>query len=73
MYSGSCLSAVLASMGYLTFALILDHATPDTPFVLAYLTAAFFCVGAATVGTYFACLTCGQSSITTTVNLRAID
>lgn len=55
------MSAGLAAVGYLSFALILAKASPDTPFVHLWLTAAYFLVGSATVGSYFAALTCGKS------------
>jgi hypothetical protein len=60
--SGSFVSAILSAMGYLSFAAILSAAEPGTPMLHLYLTASYFCVGAATVGSYFACLTCGASS-----------
>ena len=58
--SGSLLSATLAAAGYLGFAAILNGAGPDTPGIHIWLTGAFALVGAATVGSYFACLTCGE-------------
>jgi hypothetical protein len=58
--SGSLVSAILSAIGYLVFAWILQTKPPDTPYVHLYLTAAFFCVGAATIGSYFAALTCGK-------------
>lgn len=57
---GSLVSGLLSSIGYLSFSLLLSKATPDTPLIHIWLTIAFFCVGAATVGAYFACLTCGM-------------
>nr|XP_031862035.1 uncharacterized protein CI109_002448 [Kwoniella shandongensis]KAA5529107.1 hypothetical protein CI109_002448 [Kwoniella shandongensis] len=59
---GSLLSAVLSAIGYLSFSTILTRCTPETPYVHVYLTVAYFLVGAATVGTYFACLTCATLS-----------
>ncbi|ORX35110.1 major facilitator superfamily domain-containing protein [Kockovaella imperatae] len=59
---GSLLSGVLAAVGYLGFAFILSVAGPETPYVNVYLTIAFCLVGAATVGSYFACLTCASLS-----------
>jgi hypothetical protein len=55
------MSALLAALGYLSFAFTLRYATPDTPYVHLYLTLSFFAIGAATVGSYFAALTCGAS------------
>ncbi|RSH83997.1 putative monocarboxylate transporter mch1 [Saitozyma podzolica] len=59
---GSFVSAILSAMGYLSFATILSAAEPGTPMLHLYLTASYFCVGAATVGSYFACLTCASLS-----------
>lgn len=56
---GSLVAALLSAMGYLSFAFLLD-CPADTPYIHLYLTAAYFCVGAATVGSYFACLTTGK-------------
>ncbi|TYJ53050.1 hypothetical protein B9479_006329 [Cryptococcus floricola] len=58
----SLISGCLSAAGYLSFATILDKSTPDTPALYLWLTAAFFLVGAATVGSYFACLTCASLS-----------
>lgn len=54
------MSAALAAIGYFTFATLLSTQAPGTPYIHLYLTGAFFCVGAATVGSYFAALTCGS-------------
>ncbi|ODN86849.1 hypothetical protein L198_07214 [Cryptococcus wingfieldii CBS 7118] len=59
---GSLISGCLSAAGYLSFAAILDKSTPETPALYLWLTAAFFLVGAATVGSYFACLTCASLS-----------
>ncbi|WVQ82871.1 hypothetical protein IAT38_005007 [Cryptococcus sp. DSM 104549] len=59
---GSFVSACLSAAGYLSFSILLTKADPDTPFLYLYLTAAYFLVGAATVGSYFACLTCASLS-----------
>ncbi|WWC90200.1 uncharacterized protein L201_005133 [Kwoniella dendrophila CBS 6074] len=59
---GSLVSACLSLIGYQSFAGILRKATYETPYVHLYLTAAYFLVGAATVGSYFACLTCASLS-----------
>ncbi|WVR03076.1 hypothetical protein IAU60_000065 [Kwoniella sp. DSM 27419] len=59
---GSLLSAFLSLIGYQTFAGLLRSSTPDTPHVHIWLTAAYLMVGAATVGSYFACLTCASLS-----------
>ncbi|ODN73718.1 hypothetical protein L202_07258 [Cryptococcus amylolentus CBS 6039] len=59
---GSLISGCLSAAGYLSFATILDKSTPETPGLYLWLTAAFFLVGAATVGSYFACLTCASLS-----------
>jgi hypothetical protein len=56
---GSLVAALLSAIGYLTFAFLLD-CPADTPYIHLYLTASYFCVGAATVGSYFACLTTGK-------------
>jgi hypothetical protein len=56
---GSLVAALLSAIGYLTFAFLLD-CPADTPYIHLYLTASYFCVGAATVGSYFACLTTGE-------------
>lgn len=62
---GSLLSACLAATGYLAFAAILrrgpEHADENT---YLGLTACYFCIGAATVGSYFAALTTGGSTNT---------
>lgn len=58
---GSLVSACLSAAGYLSFSAILAKSTPETPLLYIWLTAAYFLVGAATVGSYFACLTCGMS------------
>lgn len=55
------MSACLSGVGYLSFSAILAKSTPETPLLYIWLTAAYFLVGAATVGSYFACLTCGTS------------
>lgn len=55
------MSACLGGAGYLSFSAILANSTPETPLLYMWLTAAYFLVGAATVGSYFACLTCGTS------------
>ncbi|WVF66511.1 hypothetical protein IAT40_001251 [Kwoniella sp. CBS 6097] len=60
--SGSFVSACLGLIGYQAFALVLRTANPDTPYVHLWLTAGYFLVGAATVGSYFACLTCSSLS-----------
>ncbi|WWD06342.1 hypothetical protein V865_004432 [Kwoniella europaea PYCC6329] len=60
--TGSLVSACLGVIGYQSFSAILRKASPDTPFVHLYLTAAYFLVGAATVGSYFAALTCASLS-----------
>nr|XP_019014016.1 uncharacterized protein I206_00093 [Kwoniella pini CBS 10737]OCF52797.1 hypothetical protein I206_00093 [Kwoniella pini CBS 10737] len=59
---GSLISAGLSLIGYQSFAAILRSATSETPLVHIYLTIAYFLVGAATVGSYFACLTCSSLS-----------
>nr|XP_018266146.1 uncharacterized protein I303_00115 [Kwoniella dejecticola CBS 10117]OBR88304.1 hypothetical protein I303_00115 [Kwoniella dejecticola CBS 10117] len=59
---GSLVSAGFSLIGYQSFAAILRSATSETPFVHIYLTIAYFLVGAATVGSYFACLTCSSLS-----------
>ncbi|OCF41051.1 hypothetical protein I317_05162 [Kwoniella heveanensis CBS 569] len=59
---GSFVSACLGLVGYQAFAFVLRSATPDTPYVHLWLTAGYFLVGAATVGSYFACLTCSSLS-----------
>jgi len=56
---GSLVSAVLAAIGYLGFALVLSTKPVGTPYLYLYLTVAFAFVGAATVGSDFAALTCG--------------
>ncbi len=59
--AGSLMSALVAATGYCSFAAVVqidegDGAAPGTYLVL---TACFFLVGAATVGSYFAALTTG--------------
>ncbi|WVW81265.1 hypothetical protein I302_103256 [Kwoniella bestiolae CBS 10118] len=63
--TGSLVSACFGVIGYQSFSAILRRATPDTPYVHLWLTAAYFLVGAATVGSYFACLTCASLSFPT--------
>lgn len=60
--SGSLISAGLSAAGYFSFALILEKANPDTPYIHLWLTLAYFLIGGATVGSYFAALTCGKLS-----------
>ncbi|KIS00547.1 hypothetical protein L804_01962 [Cryptococcus deuterogattii 2001/935-1] len=62
---GSLMSACLSGVGYLSFSAILAKSTPETPLLYIWLTAAYFLVGAATVGSYFACLTCASLSFPT--------
>ncbi|KIR53778.1 hypothetical protein I315_03904 [Cryptococcus gattii Ru294] len=62
---GSLMSACLGGAGYLSFSAILANSTPETPLLYMWLTAAYFLVGAATVGSYFACLTCASLSFPT--------
>lgn len=62
---GSLVSACLSAAGYLSFSAILAKSTPETPLLYIWLTAAYFLVGAATVGSYFACLTCASLSFPT--------
>ncbi|EAL23140.1 hypothetical protein CNBA4850 [Cryptococcus deneoformans B-3501A] len=62
---GSLVSACLSAAGYLSFAAILATSTAETPLLYVWLTAAYFLVGAATVGSYFACLTCASLSFPT--------
>ncbi|WVQ72215.1 hypothetical protein IAR50_001762 [Cryptococcus sp. DSM 104548] len=62
---GSLVSGCLSAAGYLSFATLLDKSTPETPGLYLWLTTAFFLVGAATVGAYFACLTCASLSFPT--------
>ncbi|WVN87586.1 uncharacterized protein L203_102769 [Cryptococcus depauperatus CBS 7841] len=59
---GSLVSACLGAIGYMSFSTILAKASPETPYLYLWLTAAYFLVGAATVGSYFACLTCASLS-----------
>ncbi|RXK42690.1 hypothetical protein M231_00246 [Tremella mesenterica] len=59
---GSAVSAALAALGYLSFAVLLSTLEPGATYAHLWLTAAYFCVGAATVGSYFACLTCASLS-----------
>lgn len=55
------MAAVLSAIGYLGFAWLLTNPSATaSPNIHLYLTAAYFCVGSATVGSYFACLTTGQ-------------
>ncbi|KAE8541326.1 hypothetical protein D1P53_002685 [Cryptococcus gattii VGV] len=62
---GSLMSACLSGVGYLSFSALLAKSTPETPLLYIWLTAAYFLVGAATVGSYFACLTCASLSFPT--------
>ncbi|KAK8844774.1 hypothetical protein IAR55_006624 [Kwoniella newhampshirensis] len=62
---GSLVSAGLSAVGYISFSTILTKASPETPYVHMYLTAAYFLIGAAMVGSYFAALTCASLSFPT--------
>ncbi|WRT63169.1 uncharacterized protein IL334_000072 [Kwoniella shivajii] len=59
---GSLVSVFFGLIGYQSFSAILRNATAETPYVHLYLTVAYFLVGAATIGSYFACLTCASLS-----------
>lgn len=67
--AGSLMSALVAATGYCSFAAVVKAAEGEgaSPVTHLILTACFFLVGAATVGSYFAALTTGTSS------LRVID
>ncbi|ORY26479.1 major facilitator superfamily domain-containing protein [Naematelia encephala] len=58
----SLVSALLSSLGYIAFSRLLVLSDPGTPYIHLYLTACYFAVGAATVGSYFAALTCASLS-----------
>lgn len=57
--AGSLLSACLASAGYFAFAAIVKAADKANENTYLALTACYFSIGAATVGSYFAALTTG--------------
>lgn len=60
--AGSLMSALVAATGYCSFATVvkLDDGQGAAPGTYLLLTACFFLVGAATVGSYFAALTTGE-------------
>lgn len=59
--AGSLLSAILGAAGYFTFAAVLKASdTAAGPNAYLVLTACYFAVGAATVGSYFSALTTGE-------------
>lgn len=60
--TGSLLSACFAAVGYLTFAALVRAGPSGDPYQYLALTACYFSIGAATVGSYFAALTTASLS-----------
>ncbi|KAL1407246.1 hypothetical protein Q8F55_006664 [Vanrija albida] len=60
--AGSLLSALLGAAGYFTFAAVLGATDDAAPNAYLVLTACYFAVGAATVGSYFSALTTASLS-----------
>ncbi|TXT13159.1 hypothetical protein VHUM_01560 [Vanrija humicola] len=60
--AGSLLSALLGAAGYFTFAKVLEASDDAAPNAYLILTACYFAVGAATVGSYFSALTTASLS-----------